>query len=314
MNQESALKKDTQEFPSLETFGQLTFLPLLIAADNCQTSSVGDSLVKTSAQQEPKKAYQGKDRDCSLKSFDFVARLDLNTSCWKTAPTSLESTKDENSELFLGRWPRSGMMQNGFVFQRPVSVPYTKEIESGLSRTQQKTELKFFFAIPASGLIPTVTAADATVGSVFGKEDSLRVTSTGSIRKVNRNGFDSSIGLGRLVRMPLPTPLARDWKGATSKNRNSKTLPDLFQFISEGLYLNPDFVESMMGFPVGWTDLSKDKLPEPLLLKKENLEIAMQNAATPKPERHKHRIMQLGNSIVPQVAKLAFDRIKQLEA
>lgn len=47
----------------------------------------------------------------------------------------------------------------------------------------------------------------------------------------------------------LPTPLARDWKGKTSANRNSRTLPD-----SLGGRLHPQFVEWMMGLPDGWTE------------------------------------------------------------
>lgn len=45
-----------------------------------------------------------------------------------------------------------------------------------------------------------------------------------------------------------PTPQARDWKGRTGKSHQSPNLPD---FVDGRL--NPDWVEMLMGFPVGWT-------------------------------------------------------------
>jgi hypothetical protein len=50
----------------------------------------------------------------------------------------------------------------------------------------------------------------------------------------------------------LPTPVARDWKGRSTRNG---ALPNSFVPTGGGTYLNPSFVEEMMGFPVGWTAL-----------------------------------------------------------
>ena len=60
-----------------------------------------------------------------------------------------------------------------------------------------------------------------------------------------------------------PTPAARDYKGAvlpetlTAKNRNPMTnsLPDAVQHKSGRGNLNPDWVEWLMGVPIGWTEL-----------------------------------------------------------
>jgi DNA (cytosine-5)-methyltransferase 1 len=55
----------------------------------------------------------------------------------------------------------------------------------------------------------------------------------------------------------LPTPTTRDHKGKQSpghKERGYGTLlPDALIPTGEATYLNPSFVEEMMGFPVGWT-------------------------------------------------------------
>jgi DNA (cytosine-5)-methyltransferase 1 len=51
-------------------------------------------------------------------------------------------------------------------------------------------------------------------------------------------------------RETFPTPLSRDWKGETGKNWGTNTLPD-----KVGGHLNPNWVEWLMGWPIGWTDL-----------------------------------------------------------
>ncbi len=61
----------------------------------------------------------------------------------------------------------------------------------------------------------------------------------------------------------LPTPTARDWKGAPTlenferkgKNPQQGSLPDFFAQTGRSFQLNPLFVAEMMGFPVNWTVL-----------------------------------------------------------
>jgi hypothetical protein len=57
----------------------------------------------------------------------------------------------------------------------------------------------------------------------------------------------------------LPTPAARDWKGAGTRNEN--TVPNVIEGrerigTKTGLKLQPGFVEWMMGYPQNWTDLN----------------------------------------------------------
>jgi hypothetical protein len=60
------------------------------------------------------------------------------------------------------------------------------------------------------GLLPTPVSSDATTGSIIGKNDTFKETS-GLPRKINQNGTDGSVGLGRLVQL-LPTPTLRDYR------------------------------------------------------------------------------------------------------
>ena len=105
----------------------------------------------------------------------------------------------------------------------------------------------------------------------MGKNDRIIVTPKGKIRKINQKGHVWSVGLGRMAEL-LPTPTARDWKGAASleslekrgRIQEKKSLPDLFARTGKSFQLNPLFVAEMMGFPLGWTVsplLSEEKSP-----------------------------------------------------
>jgi hypothetical protein len=83
------------------------------------------------------------------------------------------------------------MMRNGIAYQLPPLAHLTDAT--------------------VSGLLPTPTASDATVGEIFGKHDTFKVSKSGIIRKYTKNGVSGSLGLGRYVQF-WPTPCARDWK------------------------------------------------------------------------------------------------------
>ena len=111
------------------------------------------------------------------------------------------------------------------------------------------------------GLLPTPMASDATTGAIIGKND-IFVQTKGLPRKINQNGTDGSVGLGRLVQM-LPTPTASD-KNAGRRgnapreghNPMTNSLKDAINYqeqTSKCSQLSPQFVMEMMGFPIDWT-------------------------------------------------------------
>ena len=51
----------------------------------------------------------------------------------------------------------------------------------------------------------------------------------------------------------LPTPIASDYKGAKKKRKGNTQLTETLGISSQ---LNPQFVEEMMGYPIGYTELS----------------------------------------------------------
>ena len=71
---------------------------------------------------------------------------------------------------------------------------------------------------------PTVVSSDAGVGAIISPSDTYKQTSTGSLRKINKNGKDGSLGLARTVRM-WPTVRSSSANGPCEneiKNNNPK--------------------------------------------------------------------------------------------
>jgi hypothetical protein len=80
------------------------------------------------------------------------------------------------------------------------------------------------------------------------------------------NGAGNSCGLvaimDKIKNGFLPTPVARDWrsgKGKTQAERGRSAGPSLAEV--SGGQLNPQWVEWLMGFPTGWTDLEESETP-----------------------------------------------------
>lgn len=177
-----------------------------------------------------------------LESFRKCSRV---TSWEKMLVASLVGTTDWFSSKCFLTWKMKASRSGRTYFQLVPSTPRTEET--------------------GFGLLPTPVASDATTGCIVGKNDTFKKNKTGTLRKVNQNGIDGSIGLGRMITMGLlPTPNASD-------NRNRGKLSDpsiqrriklgkqvgLSVFLMEtgGAFPNPEFLEAMMGYPIGWTEL-----------------------------------------------------------
>jgi len=98
----------------------------------------------------------------------------------------------------------------------------------------------------ANAMLPTPTAQDG------GK-------ATKKIRDNHQNNLTAIV-----FHKMLPTPAARDYKGASSTEALQKRgrlkekadcLSDQFNQTGKSSQLNPRFVAEMMGFPVNWTEL-----------------------------------------------------------
>ena len=164
---------------------------------------------------------------CGATWRGSLARFDPASLSWKTAQRSLLG----DSELSSVTWPRSGMTAAGQCWELPT-----------LGRTTSAT---------ASGWWPTPTT-----------QDNVQVRGVGAAANAPSRGTT----LGGAVRM-WQTPVADDAVNRAKGKWNSRGEPKLSAQVlctdePTGGQLNPMFVEWLMGFPPGWTELSRSETPK----------------------------------------------------
>lgn len=189
---------------------------------------------RTSASQERGKDSPARDPDCGKKCGASFARYDHDARMWRTHQCSLLGGLDEYSAT----WPKWGSMRNGECWEPPMSALPTFARESGLSPTP-------------SGNWPTPTTADAYTDNLKSSQQS--------------DGSMHSVSLAQAVQM-YPTPTARDYRSnmkletvdrRAEESSRGVSLSEFVQRVdrSNGR-LNPDWVEWLMGWPIGWTALN----------------------------------------------------------
>ena len=167
-----------------------------------------------------------------------LARFDPDTCSWKTVQHSLLEDSGECSVT----WPRSGMTANGLCWEQPMLALRINGTGSGLWPT------------------PTVCGnynrkgASATSGD--GLATAVRMWPTPTTRD---RGTDAPARMGgpslavAVRRWTTPTAHnAKEGGFASEHERNTPTLA-----AQAGGALNPTWVEWLMGWPLGWTDLKQ---------------------------------------------------------
>lgn len=195
------------------------------------------SHVRTFQSQENELEYLDNEADFGRKCGDWFAKFDRNSYSLKMSQLSFIPDSTESYVTL----PPSGMMQDGKLFLLHSLVRLMPEIELGL--------------------LPTPTASDTTCGETIGENDTFYRTKTGMPRKVNQNGKDGSVGLGRLVKM-WGTPMAETSSKIDSPGERERNSPNLETVVKEryGIPINkkvrlhPHFLEWLMGLPQEWTE------------------------------------------------------------
>jgi hypothetical protein len=224
------------------------------------TSSVADSRVRISPTPARAQASTGSARVFGASTPASFASFDPDTSSWRTSQLCLDGDLDEFSET----WPRAGMTRNGTAYRLRPLAPLIGETGSGSSR------------------IPTPTAGDAkssgsrnlpgsnTAGmslTDYVRPDRAKtkqqwptphgMPKPGQHRRPGPSGNE----LGRAVNQAerqWPTPKAQpSGPDYARTNREGSDAADLATAVARGTpgQLNPTWVEWLMGFPLGWTDL-----------------------------------------------------------
>jgi hypothetical protein len=200
----------------------MTFKPL--------TDDLGEAVLMSFLEAFPVRTYPVQEKEPALTESGQVCgdtwqelsvKYDLNTSSWKTHQCLFDEDLPESS-VTLPKW---GMMQDGVFWERITLPPLTSGTESGLWHTPTCHNAKEA-GYPAKYKRKTPTlAAEANMG------------------------------------MPAkmwPTPRCFMHKDAL-KDRGKSNLGEVVNEM-EGMkitgQLNPDWVEWLMGWPIGWTDLN----------------------------------------------------------
>ena len=237
-----------------------------------QTSSVADTPVNLSVKQasgEVKKirATCGRGFEKPLASYDPDTqswRMFGDISLWGDSPS-------------LVNLPPSGMTRSGVLYLRQAWEPITGETASlswptptAVTRPMEGNVRLYRAKIQAGEM--TEEEAEAILGkSVWEAQGKMKAmwptpttqenehpgaTWTSKHRRVAPSGVTHGINLADAVQM-WPTPTVDDSKNVT---RQSGAFQSLTRKVQQDPYgnggsLNPTWVEWLMGFPLGWTDL-----------------------------------------------------------
>lgn len=197
-------------------------------------SFLEDFPVRTYPQPGEVQGLPGRGQDSGLSSLESLAKYNPDTCSWKTPQYSLLGGLVPFSET----WPRWGTMQNGACWVRPMWERRTNGTESGLWPT------------------PNVPNGGRSVSHVTEWSESGRTA--------YHKGKKVQVGLESAVKM-WPTPQASD-----NRDRGNMSDESIQRRIRMGKQiglskavkpekasgsLNPTWVEWLMGWPIGWTDL-----------------------------------------------------------
>jgi len=213
-----------------------------------------DSLVSLSVLPGSKEAQKITDtsgQKC-LESFQRLGRASL------LAKTFLELSPFRSTRCYL-TWKLLATPQKRLLFRLVPSTPHTEEIESGLLATpntldsmEPKTEKAVIKEATETRLGRTKFAnlRDQLYHGML-----LPTPTTDSVSNRKKKYKHGGMPLTTFIGM-LPTPKNRDWKGNSQRgiHQPMDAVPNMIS-TQPGLKLHPNFVEWMMGYPIGWTEL-----------------------------------------------------------
>ena len=240
-----------------------------------------DFLARTSAQQEPGPESPESVLGSGEKWRGSFAKYDRDSSTWKTHQYSLLG----DLTLYSETWPRWGLMRDGECWEQSTLAPRTNGTESGLWQTpvaddavdrksgkwNSRGEPKLSAEVK---LWPTPTVcgnhnrkgASKTSGDGLATAVAMWPTpkaTDGTKGRPNQRGSKGDLTLPSAVHQRMfPTATATAWKG-WSQNHNRADTDDRIDYTIEreaheagqNGRLNPEWVEWLMGWPLGWTDL-----------------------------------------------------------
>lgn len=214
-------------------------------------SLLPDSHVSRSQSQDSNEA-KTTNGTCGLKLPVSFAKYDPDTACWRTYQASLfTNTLEPYSET----WPRAGTVCGGIAYLRQPLAPRTAGTGCGSLRER--------------GMWPTPKKWDGEMGTPRTKGRSIdKVTHLGTAARYwptpraqdGEKMGQGSLGDRRVVGGPQtpqtwPTPIKRDARSLKGAKRSPNAMGTEPLVTVVGGALNPDWVEWLMGVPIGWSAL-----------------------------------------------------------
>ena len=234
------------KFSRLSRFG-MTYKPLTENhGEELLTLYLEDFHAKTSHQPEKGQELLDSDQECGKRWPGLLGKYNQDTASWKTAQCSLFEDLEPSLETF----PKWGSMRNGELYPRQTWEPTISETESGLwptpiasgggggknldnpSGIHQGNPLASAVKM-SSNKWPTPISNDAKKGA-------------------NCDPNNTQNGLAGAVQI-WPTPTAHMAKETNAPSEALRNEPSMASRV--GGQLNPTWVEWLMGWPLGWTDL-----------------------------------------------------------
>ena len=237
--QQAYLSQDKMTaFSRVSRFG-MTYKPLTESrGEELLTLYLAGFRAKTSVQPEKAQELKEPDRECGRTWQGLLAKYDPVTHLWKTAQCSLL----EDLEQSLQTWPKWGLMQDGVCWEQPTLVQTIKGTESGLKPNGITT----FHT-------PNCTGLDGGSNSRKALKKRMETWPTPLSSDWKPRGPNSKQkGLAEKVKI-WPTPTSHNAKETNAPSESNRNTPTLAS--QAGGKLNPIFVEWLMGWPLGWTDL-----------------------------------------------------------
>ena len=226
-----------------------------------QMSSVEASRARILARQERARVLRGREVLCGghfIRPFLF---FDPDTQSWRTFQCSIDGDLIEYSHPF----PRSGMMLNGILYPLDTLEPATSDGDCSSWPTPA--------AIDANP--PTKLRASATETRSMSLAQKVEIWPTPTAKKANlKDMMEQSYDWEMRKAILYPTPRGSEGGvglcgGEGSRNMLIQLLEDgritedemLSMQSGSGGRLNPQWVEWLMGFPSGWTELDVSEMP-----------------------------------------------------
>jgi hypothetical protein len=247
------MPKQSSESIGLRPLFMETLRRLILEQFNQSTSLPEGSLAKTSQMLENELESRGVVLHSGNITCKRLGFYDRNTQSLRTFQQSLVG----DSMLCLQTLPRSGMMRNGIVYQLPPLVRITAATDCSL--------------LP---MFPTITSSFGARGAIiqpFSNHDTEKGLRKAFLKWPTPNCADAftdklkssqqkegsmhSVNLSQAVRM-FPTVTKSDFHMRhKSENWQGHDLCSQV-WTGGGGQLNPTWVEWLMGFPLGWTELN----------------------------------------------------------